>query len=317
LSVLVTGIDTVLGYHISRALSSSGFKVRGLVPAGLEVTSSKDVEMRSADSTDVESLASAMQDASAVFHCEAGRLPAAGPIGQRAFLEGTRNVLLAMARSGIEELVYAGSALAFRPGPESEPGNENEPWDNPLGLPCLDVLRASSELVQRYNESGKVRCVTVSPTLVMGECDMPGGAGWWLIEHVARQELKEPGGSVNVVRAADAASATVKALGRGRPGASYIIGGHDIGGSALAGQIASELGVPAGEDTARASTAGRLVRAAGRLVPRVRAPESPLVALGELDLCYDSSLASEQLELRSTPLRQTVHEAVEWYVSRS
>jgi dihydroflavonol-4-reductase len=316
MSILVTGSDTVLGYHISRALCSSGFKVRGLVPAGLEESATGSIEIRSSDSTDVESLASAMEGTSAVFHCEAGRLSSAGPHGQHAFVEGTRNVLVAMARSGIEDLIYVGSALVFRAGTVADPGNELAPWENPVKLACLDVLRASSDLVKRYQESGKVRCVTVCPTLVMGARDLPGGAGWWLIERVCRHESGQPAGSVNVVRATDAAAAAVKALGRGRPGTSYILGGHNIVDAELVDLIGSALGEPPTDDTGDVSQPGRLLKAVRRKVPRVRAPESPMVALGALDLCYDSAAAG-QLELEAAPLRQTVQEAVDWYVARA
>jgi dihydroflavonol-4-reductase len=317
LSVLVTGADTILGFHIIRSLTAAGFLVRVLVPeeAGADAVSSAGVQMVCGDTTDAESCLEALEDTSAVFHCESGHLVEAGPRAVRDFIEGTRNLLVAMSRAGVEDIVYAGSAFLFEPGDEEEPGDETAAWDNPLGLMCLEAHRAAADLLQRYNESGKLRCVTVSPTLLMGDHDMPGGAGWWLIDRVNRGSAA-PDGAVNVVNARDAAAAAVKALGRAKPGASYILGGENVSDSDLVAQIAGGLGVDV-EQSAEETRPGRALRAIKKLSPRIKAPEPEIARLGEIGLFYTPGLAAGQLGLEVTPARKTILEAVEWFVSRS
>jgi dihydroflavonol-4-reductase len=317
LSVLVTGADTILGFQITRALGAAGFLVRVLVPeeAGADTASSAGVQVVAGETADVESCLEALEDTTAVFHCESGHLIEAGPRAVRDFIEGTRNLLVAMSRAGVEDIVYAGSAFLFEPGDEDEPGDESAAWDNPLGLMCLEAHRAAADLLQRYNESGKLRCVTISPTLLMGDHDMPGGAGWWLIDRVNRGAMM-PTGAVNVVNARDAAAAAVKALGRGKPGASYLLGGENVADSDLLAQIAGALGVGI-EQSGEVTRPGKALRALKKLSPRIKAPKPEIARLGEIGLYYTSALAESQLGLEVTPARQTVLEAVRWFVSRS
>ncbi len=316
MSVLVTGVDTTLGYNIARALASDGFGVRVLVPGKVEPEhESAGIEAFEGETSDPESCLASLSGIRAVFHCESGRLFGAGPIGTRGFIEGTRNLLVAMSRLGVEDLVYAGSALTFAPGGHDDPGDESAAWGNPLGLSCLDALQAAGDLAQRYNDSGKVRCVTVSPTLVIGNGEMPGGPGWWLLGQVASGENLKPAGSVNVVRAADAAEACVKALGRSGAGQSFILGGVNVLNSVLVESIASELGSAMEQSRAR-SRAGRVLDLASRLVPRVRAPEPEIMKVAGVPLCYNPARAIDRLDLRLTPLADTVREAVKWYLSR-
>ncbi|MHB8893842.1 MAG: NAD-dependent epimerase/dehydratase family protein [Candidatus Geothermincolia bacterium] len=318
MSVLVTGVDTLLGYHISRALASAGFVVRALIPSELDGGRNDGGGIESCPGTtaDSESCVAALEGVSSVFHCESGHLANAGPIAGRLFVEGTRNLLVAMARTGVEDLVYMGSALMFQPGDLDDPGDESSAWDNPLGLPCLDVLRAAGELLSRYNDSGKIKCLTMSPTLVLGDHDMPGGAGWWIIDQVRRGALANPSGSVNVVRARDAARAAVKALGRAQSGRACILGGHNIENGALASEILSAAGLGEGEGGS-ATRGGGFLRRVRRLVPRVRAPEPEISKLARLHLCYTPALAVRQLGLELTPVADTIREAALWYVSRS
>ncbi len=317
MSVLLTGVDTILGYHVARALVASGFTVNVLLPGELAPRSSAaGWRVHPGRTTDPEACLEALDGASAVFHFESGHLASAGPMATRSFLEGTRNLLLAMSRSGVEDLVFGSSALVFRPGTPAEPGDESSPSEDSLpALPCLEALRAAGELVRRYCDSGGTRAVTVNPTLVMGSRDLPGGAGWYLLERVFSSPGPVASGSLNVVRAADAAMAAVRALGRGRPGRSYILGGENVTLAELAGlaeKARAGRAVPR-EEPRR----GRLRNTLRRLVPGVRAPGPPLLRLAGADLCYSAASAREHLSLESAPLESTVAEAVDWYLSRA
>jgi dihydroflavonol-4-reductase len=315
LSILVTGTDTLLGYHVAQALSDSGLVVQLLAPAGSR-QEDFGLETASFHTTtggilDLESCISALDGATAVFHCESGRLSpaardeAAGP----TFVEGTRNLLLAMSRTGVEDLVLAGSAFVFGPGTIEEPGDEESAWDNPLRVPCLDAVRAASDLAQRYAGDGKVRCVTVSPTLLFGEGDRPGTASWWLLEHAAELMDRAPTGGINIARAADAGAAAVRALGRGKSGQSFILGGTNVPYEILLREISLAVGTPAG--SAPAGQRGLL----GRLKGSRRSLDPIIGGLGGAGLYYSSSRAVEQLDLEAAPVSVTVAEAASWFLS--
>lgn len=318
MSVLVTGIDTILGYHVAVTLESSGFTVRALAPGdpGVVIPEEGSWQACFGLTTDIEACLGALDGVSAVFHCEAGNLAGAGPMSMQSFVEGTRNVLVAMSRAGVEDLVYVGSALTLQPGDVDSPGDESAAWDKAPALTCLEALRASGDLVSRYNDAGKVRAVTLCPTLVMGTHDLPGGAGWRIIDSVASGERHKDGGSVNVVRASDAAAAAVRSLGRGRPGEAYILGGNNITTADLFDGIASTLTPSSGEGGAPPSSRP-FRRVLKRVVPRIKAPESDLFKLLGTELCYDPSKAVAELGMDVSPPSDTIREAAEWYRSRS
>lgn len=314
LSILVTGPDTLLGNHISRVLTDSGLTVRLLAPAGSDQADydvpGAAVTIATSQTLDTESCLTALEGCTGVFHCESGRLsPASSADATPTVVEGTRNLLLSMSRLGVEDLVLAGSAFVFAPGTLDEPGDETAAWDNQLAMPCLDAIRASSDLAQRYADDGRVRCVTVSPSLMMGDHDRPGSAGWWFLDLVAAGTTDAPPGSVNIVRAADAAAAAVKALGRGKAGQSFIIGGENVTYDALFSEAALALGVSTGPPAAR----DRATFA--RLRPGRRKRDPLLRRLAGTDLCYDAGLARAELGLAVTPARETISEAASWFTS--
>lgn len=314
MSVLVTGPDTLLGYQVSLAVAESGMTVRLLAPDEstrgdypFEVAS---FNTATGDCLDLESCIPALEGATAVFHCESGRLsPASSGAAARAYVEGTRNLLLSMSRLGVEDLVLASSAFVFAPGTLDEPGDETAAWDNPLALQCLDAHRAASDLASRYAEDGKVRCVTVNPTLLLGSGDRPGSAGWWLLETLTGGVPGAPAGGVNIVRAADAAAAAVKALGRGRPGQAFILGGENVPYAAMLEHVALALGTSA--DAAGEQVRGWLSGLKGRR----RRPDPLLRQVAETGLYYSPSRAREQLGLEVTPASETVAEAAAWFAS--
>jgi len=316
LSVLVTGPDTLLGFHVLREAVESGLSPRTFARQGDELRiEALGATVAAGSTADLESCLLALEGATAVFHCESGRLSSSSAQDQGgAFLEGTRNLLVAMARVGVEDLIYCGSAFTFKPGTVAEPGDETTRWDNPSGLLAVKVLAAAGDLVQRYNEDGKVRCVTVSPTLPAGPGGPPDGAFRAAIEAV-RAGARWAGGGMNVVRAQDAAAAAVRALGRGKAGESFILAGENVQAARLVSGIEGAL--QAGGAVAREEVPAHRRGLFTKRGDRGRGAGEEIELLLQAGMYYSPARAVDRLGLAVTPFEETVREAVASYLSEN
>src|SRR5437773_4539214 len=124
---LVTGASGFLGWHVARVLVERGLPVRALVRPGSRVNG-LDVECVTGDLRDPASLERAVAGCELVFHVAADyRLWAKDP-GElyRSNVDGTRNLLSAAKRAGVERVVYT-STVGCIGVPHGGLGNEDAP----------------------------------------------------------------------------------------------------------------------------------------------------------------------------------------------
>src|SRR5262249_26262089 len=125
--VLVTGASGFIGWHVARQLLERGCPVRALVrdPKRLREL---EPETIAGDLRDSASLERAVAGCGSVFHVAADyRLWAKHP-GElyRANVDGTRNLLSAALRAGVERIVYT-STVGCIGMPEGVEGDERTP----------------------------------------------------------------------------------------------------------------------------------------------------------------------------------------------
>lgn len=320
MKVLVTGAEGLLGNNLTRHLLENGFSVRALVDADLWAPNldGLDVERATGSLLDMESTVSSLDGIQAVFNCAVTNdtLPSSTQ-GPASNFTGTRNLLIAMSRAGVGSLVHVGSALCFDPGSLDEPATENSPYEGSVpGLRCLDTIYAAQEMVLRYNRTGKVSAVVVNPTFSMGRYDSPRGLCASLIGSVERGLRLVPPGGLNVVGAQSVARATLKALGRGKPGSCYILGGNNTGYGRLLRLIAESLGVrppslrPPG---IMFRMLGRIGFPRGRLTATRQLSRPGLSRMLTRGLYYSSQRAEAELALETEDLQAVVESACNWY----
>lgn len=310
MKVLVTGASGMIGSHLSGQLIENGFLVRALLHPSDEAPSLQglDVERATGDLLEPESVLDSLKGVQAVFHCamSIAYWPARSPEVISRNIAGTRNVLVAMAKSGVERLVHVGSAFSFGPGTEDEPGTEETPYDGGrFHLACIDSIRSAQELVLRYSESGRVLCVVVNPTLVVGSGGGLTSPFSVLAEHVASGNSFYPSGGINVVGVADTANAILKALGRGKSGSCYIIGGENLSYRELLQKVASALGVRPPtelESDLRVLTRGWMGSLRGRFQGKTPRLTLELARLGVASMYYSHERATRELEFSPGPI---------------
>lgn len=320
--VLLTGADSLLGSSLANILVQNGFSVRALQAKGkphplIEATTLESVK---GDLMDQESLHEALRGVQAVFHFSQ-RVALDESVDRwkgEADFAGTRNLLVAMSRGGVEDLVFCGSATSFGPGTIARPATESSPYSGDFGIPSIDSLRRSAELVRRFTGEGRIRGIIVAPTLVMGRGDTAGGPSFTLLECSAASTGEYPPGGVNVIHARDAAEAAFRALGRAGAGDSYILGGYNVPYAELIPKIASLLedastGPPAGERGRRSSRgAGSILSGLRRKGPAIT---GGMEAIGRVGLYYSNERASGVLDLKTPPLESILGEACAWFSS--
>ena len=127
---LVTGATGFIGSHVVRALLDRGDEVRVLVrqSSRSDNLDGLDLDVARGDILEPRSVSRALRGVDRVFHV-AG-LTSLRASSERLFLinvEGTRNVLEASLKAGVERVVYTSSVAAVGPAPKGGTADERQP----------------------------------------------------------------------------------------------------------------------------------------------------------------------------------------------
>jgi dihydroflavonol-4-reductase len=315
--VLVTGVGGVLGVPLVRHLESNGFSVRALLDPDEDYPSLEGVPLKrvNGDVLVPESITEGLSGVQAVIHCASDlrTRPARSAEARALNYEGTRNLLVAMSRSGVEQLVHVGCASSFGPGAPGEPITEDTPYSGGrFRLDSYDSARDAQNLVLRFNETGKVRAVVVNPTLVIGRHGTPVGPGIDLFSFMSKHPGACPPGGANVISPADAARGILRAMGRGESGRCYILGGLDLEYRELLTEIAASVGRPPPDrdvSTEWLRRRGLLGSLAGRLVGWEPALTRETARLASVSFFYESGRANRELGFEPGPPHKAIEES--------
>jgi len=228
--VLVTGASGFLGWHVARLLlERGGYSVRALVRPGSRL-SELDAEPVTGDLRDPQSLERAVEGCSLVFHVAADyRLWAKDPRElYRSNVDGTRALLEAARRAGVERVVYT-STVGCIGIPQEGLGDENTPvsLDDMAG----DYKRSKflAERVALEFARGGLPVVIVNPTAPVGDHDVkPTPTGQTVLDFLNGRMPAFIDTGLNIVDAGDTAEGHLLACERGRAGERYILGSENL-----------------------------------------------------------------------------------------
>ncbi|HLU66717.1 MAG TPA: NAD-dependent epimerase/dehydratase family protein [Kofleriaceae bacterium] len=169
---LVTGASGFIGRRLVARLIEDDEWVRVLVLPGEDVRLGS--EMLRADVTRPETLGGAMRGMRTVFHL-AAVVGDWGPeeVFQAVNVDGTRNVLEAAARAGVERVVVVSSLAVYGWQLHTAVCDEERPRERGVG-PYSRSKRAQEEVALELHRSGRVPVTIVRPGNVVG----PGSAHW-------------------------------------------------------------------------------------------------------------------------------------------
>ena len=249
-TVLVTGATGYLGRQLALRLAGDGNIVHALYrsEAKLEGLQHKNIYPYRGTLTDAESINSAMQGCSQVYHLAA--LASAWTRNSRVFYDenvgGTENVLKVAEKQGVKKLVFTSSAGVL--GPSSTDPNTEEKQFEAKHFTHYDRSKAMSEnLVMEYVDKG-LPAIVVNPTRIFGPGSMStSNATTMMIDRYILGKWKiipGDGESIgNYVFVEDVVNCHLLVMEKGRIGERYLAGGENLSFNEFFARLALVSGV--------------------------------------------------------------------------
>ena len=315
--VLVTGASGFLGWHVARVLCERGYPVRVLVRAGSRVDA-LDVESITGDLRDAASLERAVAGCGLLFHVAADyRLWAKDP-GElyRSNVEGTRNLLQAAKRAGVERVVYT-STVGCIGIPPGGIGDEESPvvLGDMAGAYKRSKFLAEQVALEFARDGYPV--VIVNPTAPVGDHDVkPTPTGKIVVDFLNGDMPAFIDTGLNVVDVRDTAEGHVLAGERGRSGERYILGSENLTLAQILQKLAKITGRRAPTvqlPYAVAWCAGACSTAWAGITGKP--PRVPLdaVRMAKKKMWVTHRKAARELGWNPRPAEQALTRAVEWF----
>jgi len=321
MKALVTGASGFVGAAVARALRARGWDVRCLVreSSKRQHLQSLEVEWAVGELLDSPSLERALTGCQVLFHAAADyRLGVLDPAPlYRANVDGTRNILAAAERAGVERVVYTSSVATIGLPSDGSPGDEATP------VSLADMIghyKRSKFLAERLVAewaSGGRHAVIVNPSTPMGPGDgKPTPTGQILVDAARGRTPAYVDTGLNVVHVDDVAGGHLLALERGRRGERYILGGENLSLREILTQVTGQVGrAPPRIRLPHAVVMPIAYLAQGytRLTGRPTRVTVEGVRMARKRMFFSSAKAERELGYRARPAREAIAEAVRWF----
>jgi len=321
MTTLVTGATGFLGSHVARQLVERGERVRVLLRPSSQVRAIEGLAVGRAlgDLRDAASLGRALAGVSRVFHVAADyRLWARN--SQEIYdsnVTGTRNLLEAAQRAGIERFIYTSTVATLAvPRPGRLPNEETAAGlEEMIGHYKRSKFLAEQEVFRAAGAGLPV--VIVNPTAPVGPGDWkPTPTGRIILDFVNGRMPGYVDTGLNLVPVEDAAAGHLLAAERGRTGERYILGGRNLTLKEILDVLSSISGRPAPR-LRLPHVVALLAGYADAMVSRLldREPQIPLegVRMARHRMFVDGSKAARELGFRAGSVEQALERAVRWY----
>ena len=323
--VLVTGASGFIGAAVTRNLLRRDVEVVALVEPGADVGNLESLEVKQVvgDLREPGSVQKAVSGCRAVFHIAAlYRFWAKDPADFYSVnVEGTRNVLAAVAEAGVERMVYTSTVGTL--GLERVSGTVSA---DERAFPDVRHLYGSYKRSKYVAEHEVLRAAAeglpvalVLPTFPLGPGDRaPTPTGKLVLDFLNGRIPGYVDTVLNVVHVDDVAEGHVLALEKGRTGRSYILGGENLPLQEILGELASLTGLPRAKikvpRSVSLAVAGVSEFVEGRILRRH--PSIPLEAarMSTSAMAFDDTRARTQLGYAPRPAVEALKASARWFV---
>jgi dihydroflavonol-4-reductase len=321
MTTLVTGATGFVGSHVARQLVSAGHRVRILVrrTSNLRALDGLPVERAEGDLCDATSLDRAMHGVHRIFHVAADyRLwSRRSEEIYESNVGGTRRLLEASERAGVEKIVYTSTVATIAVPREGLLPDETTraTLDEMIGHYKRSKFLAEQEALNAAARG--VPVVIVNPTAPVGPGDWkPTPTGRILVDFLNGRMPAYVDTGLNVVPVEDVAAGHLLAAEKGRSGERYIIGGQNMtlkeildALSKIAGRPAPRLKIPHGVALVAGYASQGIARLTGR-EPKIPV-EGVKMSLHRMFVASDK--AETELGYKAGSVEAALERAVRWY----
>ena len=320
--VLITGASGFVGSAVARKLREAGYRVRALVRATSPRAhlANLDLDFFEGDLRDPGSVATAAEGMRYVFHVAADYRLWARDRSEifASNVEGTRNLMQAALRAGVERVVYTSSVATLVAGAEGTPSNEAMPLTEAQGVGAYKRSKIAAErLVEAMVKEQGLPAVIVNPSTPIGARDVkPTPTGRIVVETANGRMPAYIETGLNLVHVDDVASGHLAALKLGKIGERYILGGENV----LFSQMLADIAGLAGRRAPRVRLPWQAVipfafAAEAKASITGREPFATLdgVRMAKYRMFFDSAKAETDLGFRARPYREGIEDAVRWF----
>ena len=236
----------------------------------------------------------------------------------RTNVEGTRTVMEAALRAGIERVVYTSSVATLALRANGEPADETVLLSETAAVGAYKRSKIVAEqLVATMVARDALAAVIVNPSTPIGPRDIrPTPTGRIIVEAASGRMPGFVDVGLNLVHVDDVAAGHVAALARGKIGERYILGGDDVWLETRLRDIARLVERPP----------PRLKLSRGPLYPIAAVAQmiaamtgrEPFLTLDGLRMSrhhmfFTSAKAERELGFNSRPYAEGLRDAVDWF----
>jgi dihydroflavonol-4-reductase len=319
---LLTGATGFVGSAVARALIGAGFPVRALVRPGSPRfhLGDLDLEFVEGDLRDAASVSRAVKGARYAFHVAADyRLWARDPHEIfAANVDGTRNIMQAALRAGVERVVHTSSVATLGLRPDGTAADESNPLSEAQGIGAYKRSKIAAErLVEAMIAREGLPAVIVNPSTPVGPRDVkPTPTGRIIVEAACGRIPGFVDTGLNLVHVDDVAAGHLAALEHGVVGERYILGGANVTFADMLADIARLVGgkpprlrIPRAAVMPIAYAAEALARFTGR------EPFATVdgVRMAKHRMFFTAAKAERDLGHRSRPYMAGLEDAIHWF----
>ena len=320
--VLVTGASGFVGSAVVRALINAGYPVRALVRTGSPRTNldSLDLEIVEGDMRDADSVARATANVRHVMHVAADyRLWSRDRDEiRRNNVVGTRTVMEAALRAGVERIVYTSSVAALALRSDGQAADETAVLAENAAVGAYKRSKvAAQDLVEVMIAHNALPAVIVNPSTPIGPRDIrPTPTGRIIVEAASGRMPGYVDTGLNLVHVDDVAAGQLAALHHGKIGERYILGAENVPFaqmlediSRLVGRRAPRLRIPHPVALTIAYAAEGLALLTGK------EPFASIDAVRMARHCmyFTSRKAERELGFKARPYIEGLADAMRWF----
>ncbi len=318
----VTGGTGFIGSHLVRSLLQSKYQVTALVRGNSNLGNLQGlaIDIVQGDLKD-SNIWEQMQGCEYLFHVAAHYSLWQKDRDLLYFnnVEGTRNILAAAKKAGIQRTVYTSSVAAIGVGKPGEIVDETHqsPVEKLVGDYKKSKFLAEQVAIEAANKGQDI--VIVNPSSPIGAFDIkPTPTGDIILRFLRREMPAYVDTGLNFIDVRDVAIGHLLALQKGKSGDRYILGNQNLTLKQLLEQLAQITNLSAPQTSIPAWIPLTVAWIDEKiLAPLGKTPSVPIdgVRMAQQPMYYDASKAIRELGLPQSPLNVALKDAVDWFMA--